>query len=259
MRHLVESALLTHGLKSVSNDELLRAWPCDSTSISWVDHGQVITGSMRDYLPFRTRAPELIRIDATQLDDALSNGASGALTASGTMELCRKLGIPLAVSCGIGGIGDIKGEELCPDLPALRDIPVALLCTSPKDMLDRPATFAWLKTAGVRIIGLGRAISTGYVFRDDPVHLDGQEQPDRAPFDPAHAGCTLILNEIPEANRVEDRDVLARAVSAAHEAEERGEYFHPAANAKIDELTSGQSSRLQLESLVANERLASSW
>lgn len=48
---------------------------------------------------------------------------SGALTASGTMAVCVKMGIPVAITCGMGGIGDIKGEELCPDLPALQQIP----------------------------------------------------------------------------------------------------------------------------------------
>ena len=65
------------------------------------------------------------------LMDQASEGISGALTASGTMAVCRERHIPLAVTCGMGGIGDIKGEELCPDLPALRDIPVALISTSP--------------------------------------------------------------------------------------------------------------------------------
>lgn len=93
MEYLVESALLTHGLKSVSN--------------------------------------ETIKLVEKQ---------SGALTASGTMAVCVKMGIPVAITCGMGGIGDIKGEELCPDLPALQQIPVVLISAGPKDMLDRKAT-----------------------------------------------------------------------------------------------------------------------
>lgn len=259
MEHLVESALLTHGLRSVTDERLAAVWPVSSSCVAWVDGGHVTVGGMDDFLPFRDRASELVRIDATRLDNALASGTSGALTASGTMEVCRRMGIPLAVSCGIGGIGNIRGEELCPDLPALRDLPVVLLCTSPKDMLDRPATFVWLRRAGVRLVGLGRGASTGYVFAGEPVALDEEAPTDRAPFDPGHPGRTLVLNEIPESRRVANHHVLVQAVVAAHEAEACGEYFHPAANAKIDELTAGDSSLMQLEALVANARLAASW
>ena len=63
------------------------------------------------------------------------------------MAVCKKLGIPAAVTCGMGGIGEIKGEELCPDLPALAEIPIILISTGPKDMLERKATVSWLTSS----------------------------------------------------------------------------------------------------------------
>ena len=35
-------------------------------------------------------------------------------------------------------------------------------------------------------------------------------------------------------------------------AEQEGKYYHPAVNGKIDELTGGYSSRIQLEALLSN-------
>ena len=127
---LIESALLTHGLVSISQEELSRRWPRELDAIAWVDGGNVVIGTMEEFLPFRARASQLRRIDCDRLPSALAEGISGALTASGTMAVCRERHIPLAVTCGMGGIGDIKGEELCPDLPALRDIPVALISSN---------------------------------------------------------------------------------------------------------------------------------
>ena len=139
---LVESCLLTFGLVSVSEAALAESWRAaglDGAPLCWIKDGEITVGTMEEYLPFRASRPSG-KFALDDIDAALAGRLSGALTASGTMEVCRRLGVRCSVSGGIGGIGDVKGEELCPDLPALRDLPVALVCTSPKDMLDIPAT-----------------------------------------------------------------------------------------------------------------------
>ncbi len=250
---LIESALLTHGLPSISNAELAEAWPNGLKNIAWVDQGAARIGSMEEFLPFRARAGALIRIDCQSLPRARKEGLSGALTASGTMALCQELGIPLAVSCGIGGIGDIRAERLCPDLPALRDIPVILLATAFKDMLDIPASVAWLRGQGVRILGVGTDCCTGYLFAGAPVALDGSLQVASLP---ARGAGLLLLNPIPEGARIPESSYLQAGIQAGKEAEARGEYYHPAANAAFDRLTGGRSSRIQLTSIIANGQLA---
>ena len=116
MNCLIETALLTHGLRSIANEELAQSWHCPDAILAWVDRGELKLGPIGEYLPFRERSEELIRIDCDHLEEALQTGASGALTASGTMAVCRRLDIPMAITCGMGGIGDLRGEELCPDL-----------------------------------------------------------------------------------------------------------------------------------------------
>lgn len=257
MKYLVETALLTHGLRSLSNDYLRAHWILPEAPIAWVYKGEIKIGSMEEYLSFRTEAQSAIRIDCKILEKALREGLSGALTASGTMAVCRKFGIPMAVTCGMGGIGDIKGEELCPDLPALADIPVILISAGPKDMLDRKSTISWLTSHGVQVVGARRDFCTGYLFVGDPVKLQGtlnlsglekQEGSLQPPL--------LIIHEIPEEERSSDRRILAEAVAEGKRAEAEGRYFHPAANGKIDELTGGRSSEIQLASLLANAELA---
>lgn len=257
MEFLCETALLTHGLYSVSQEELQAAWPFPDGFLVWVDNGNIVCGTMEDFLPFRARSPEVCRIDCETLDCALRDGVSGALTASGTMAVCEKLCVPLAVTCGMGGIGDIRGEELCPDLTALTRYPVALLATSPKDMLDIPETIAWLRTHGVHVTG---PACTGYVFHRSPVEVE-------LPSSSCRTGCAvrrltadgglLMLNPIPAAKRVKEPSILTAAIAAGKQAEQSGQYYHPAANRKIDQLTGGESSRIQLRSLIANLQLAS--
>lgn len=266
MDFICETALLTHGLFSVTQERLREEWLASGAAreaaLAWVDRGRLVLGGIDEYLPFRARAAEACRIDCDALDAALAGGVTGALTASGTMAACARLGAGLAVTCGMGGIGDVAGEELCPDLPALARYGVALVAASPKDMLDIPGTLGWLAGHGVTVAAASPeapARCTGYVFEsaDVPVGAAPEGGWDEASVRRvAHGGGLLLLNPIPASERVRDPEVLASAVRAGHEAEARGEYYHPAANREIDHLTGGASSVAQLKGLIANVEAA---
>ena len=163
----------------------------------------------------------------------------------------------MAVTCGMGGIGDIKGEELCPDLPALAEIPVSLISSGPKDMLDRQSTISWLTSHGVQVVGAKRDFCTGYLFVGAPVKLQGTLKLSDSERQPGSLHPPLlIINEIPEEKRSADLRILTEAIAEGKRAEAEGRYFHPAANRKIDELTEGHSSKIQLASLLENAELA---
>lgn len=248
---LIESALLTHGLCSLSNDKIASLWKIRDKNIAWVEKGKIIIGDIDEFLIFRKQRDNLIRIDCNTLNYALQNGVSGALTASGTMSVCQMKNIKLAVTCGMGGIGDIKGEELCPDLPALQKIPVSLISTSPKDMLYIDDTLLWLKEHEVETVCLGSDVLTGYIFNscniavkkgDLKLLVTGSKQ--------------LILNPIPQEKRIGNLEILNKSIEKGKQAERENKYYHPAVNAEIDRLTNGYSSMLQLQSLIANAEIA---
>ena len=249
---LVESCLLTFGLASVSGEELAKRWynaGLEKAAICWVQEGKIMAGTMEEYLPFRSSRPRG-KFSAARIESALAEKLSGALTASGTMEACRRLGVPCAVSCGIGGFEGTKEEAPCYDLLALRDLPAALVCTSPKDMLDIAATIGWLRGAGVRVLGCGSAFCTGYLFNGAPVALDGEWNGEEC------APHTLILRGIAPELRLKDNEILARAVDEGREAERAGKYYHPAVNAALDRMSGGYSAEIQLASIIENARFA---
>ena len=258
MDFLAETALLTRGLASIKPEALATAWPFDTPVLVWVEQGKIIRGTLQDYLPFRAKAADLPRLDCDILPQVLKTGGSGSLTASGTMAVCEMLQIPLAVTCGMGGIGQIHAEQLCADLPALARYPVALIASSPKDMLDIPATLQWLTDHGVHIAGPD---CSGWVFRRSPIPLPESpaDYPDQqAIVHAARNGGLLLLNPIAEDRRITDHSILDRAIAAGKRAEAAGGDYHPAANAEIHRLTGGYSACLQLEAFVDNLRLASS-
>ena len=258
MEFLAETAFLTRGLSCLSNEELAKAWPYDDPVFVWLEQGKVTRGSMQAYLPFRTRARELPRLDSMGLNDARKAGLSASLTASGTMAVCEELGISLAVTCGMGGVGQIKAEQICVDLPALASIPVALLASSPKDMLDIPATIRWLTDRNVHVAG---PACTGWVFNGDPVPVPETwaDYPDADTIcQAAKEDGLLLLNPIPAERRIQDRTILAAAIEAGLREEAAGGDYHPAANTEIHRLTDGYSARLQLQAFIDNLHLAKS-
>lgn len=252
MKYLIETALLTHGLASVSNEDIIAQWPFAEANLAYLENGTVKTGTIQDYLKLREHPEQIARIDCTSLESAKTQGLSGAFTASATMAVCHELGIPVAVTAGMGGIGDVDGEELCPDLPALAQIPVVLVSTGPKDMLDRAATLSWLASHGVAVRGYNTVSCTGYVFQGEALSLRPFEKSGHA------APPLLLINEIPVSDRISDSGILSEAVQAGHQAAAEGKAYHPAANRLIDQRTDGYSSRIQLASLIQNARAAGS-
>ena len=250
---LIESALLTHGLVSLKDEFMEQFWPKDLDNIAWVDRGQIRTGSIANYLSFRRSHEKLLRIDSASLSSALSEGCSGGLTASGTMAACLLQGLSLAVTCGMGGIGNIRGAEFSADLTALSRLPVALIATSPKDMLDIPATINWLAEHGVKVLGYGSSFCDGFIFPGAKTELAGcMERGAERPLLPGE----LLLNAISKECRLQDTDFLRQGIEAGKAAVKKGEYFHPAVNGAIDSLSKGQSAMIQLRSLIDNALLA---
>ena len=250
---LVESALLTHGLASISDEELRKAWHFAEQNIAWVEEGKIKIGGMQQFLPFRNRKNNLHRIDCCLLPTALSQGLTGALTASGTMAVCKGLGIKLAVTCGMGGIGDIEAEKLCPDLPALAEIPVALLSSGPKDMLDIPATLHWLAAHGITVYCIDKPCYTGYIFKSINVPV---QQAKLADIVPGQKQGLLLINPIADENKIADLAMLQAGIAAGKQAEAAGKHYHPAANREFDRLSKGYSSKMQLDALINNVEMA---
>ena len=171
--YLAESALLTHGLRSISEEELIRMWPQDSASIAWMEDGRLRVGGIEDFCRFRKKAQDFDRVNYQNYEYYASNGKSGALTASGTMKACEGLGIALAVTCGMGGLMEGQEPKECHDLQALANSPVSLLAVSPKDMFDLGRTIKAMEEAGITILGYHSDVCDGYMFEGEKVKISG--------------------------------------------------------------------------------------
>jgi len=250
--YLVETALFTHGLVSVSNREISEQWDLPDARFAWLKEGKLVIGSLDEYLSVRERAAEMRRFDAGELESSEREGLTGVLTASAAMVMCSRLGVPVAVTCGMGGVGPRPSLGVGADLTALAKLPVVMIATAPKDVFDLASSVGWLKTARVRILGVGKSYADGFLMKRPPVELDGclDQAPIKAPL--------LILNPLPASERVVNRRQMELAMECGNSASANGGEYHPAVNNKLDQLTGGMTSRIQLRAIIANARLATS-
>ncbi|NMB07415.1 MAG: hypothetical protein GX981_03365 [Tissierellia bacterium] len=251
--YIVETALLGQGLISIEDEKILSVWPKDAL-LAWIQKGKIKIGTIEEFIPARRESNNWQRLDGITVKNKRQDDVNAYLTASGTMVVAKAIGCPMVVSAGIGGIGDIKDEKLCYDLPALSKLGITLVATSPKDMLDIPGTLNWLNNHEVRVLGYNTNICNGYILVQEATELRGQINSQNA--NKLEYGNNLILNPIPEKNRLQDLSLLKEAIKAGKEAENQGGIYHPAANACFDRLSLGLSSKIQLESLISNIEVA---
>jgi pseudouridylate synthase len=244
--YLIETALLTHGLHSISNHEIEILRHLHTARFVWLEAGKIITGTLQEYLPFRERGEKLPRFDAKNLLEAEIRKLSGALTASATMLICSRWGIPVTVTCGMGGIGPYPDLKIGADLITLSELPVILVASAPKDVFDLPATISWLKKTGVKVVGNNDSYCDGFLTKKESVQLDGTLA--EVSLEPK----LLILNRLPDKERVVRPEQLAEAMDNGIQVQQHGGYYHPAVNNRLDELTAGMTSRIQLRALQAN-------
>ncbi|KAK8918314.1 hypothetical protein KSP39_PZI022137 [Platanthera zijinensis] len=84
----------------------------------------------------------------------IAAGENGATTVSATMFFASKVGIPVFVTGGIGGVHR-HGEQtmdISSDLTELGRTPVAVISAGVKSILDIPKTLEYLETQGVTVI-----------------------------------------------------------------------------------------------------------
>ena len=51
--YFIETALLTHGLVSLGEEEILSLWPWKDKKLVWLENGKICHGTMEEYFPLR--------------------------------------------------------------------------------------------------------------------------------------------------------------------------------------------------------------
>ncbi|MEU3270789.1 pseudouridine-5'-phosphate glycosidase [Saccharomonospora sp. NPDC006951] len=161
----LESTLLSHGLPPGRNLEVarrlertVREQGAVPATIAVLD-GQALVGLSAEQLE-RLCEPDadLDKLSLRDLGPAIALGRSGATTVASTSALAGAAGIKVFGTGGLGGVhhplpGTTATWDVSADLGALERIPVLVVCSGMKSILDIEATLEVLETNSVPVLG----------------------------------------------------------------------------------------------------------
>ena len=222
----LESTIISHGMPFPDN--VSTALACEvavrdagavPATVAVVD-GALRVGLAADEVEKLGLDDDVTKVSLRDLGAVLSGGGLGATTVAATMHAAHLAGIRVFATGGIGGVHRGGDMDVSADLTALGTIPVAVVCSGPKAVLDVERTVESLETLGVPVIGQGVDVLPEFWTRgtDLPVSTRSDGPSHTAAILEAHWGCGLttgavVANPIPAVHEL-DRDLIAAAIES---------------------------------------------
>ena len=176
----LESTLIAHGLPYPGNlelgrevEDLVRREGAVPATIGVIG-GVPKVGLEPEELELMASGKGVSKLSARDISIAVAKKSHGATTVAGTAHLAARVGIELFATGGIGGVHREAREswDVSADLFALSHVPVTMICSGVKSILDVPATLEYLETLGVPVVGFRTRRFPGFYLSDSGSTLD---------------------------------------------------------------------------------------
>uniref|UniRef100_M3XK43 Zgc:136858 n=2 Tax=Latimeria chalumnae TaxID=7897 RepID=M3XK43_LATCH len=203
---------------------------------------------------------DAVKVSRRDLPYVLSQGLSGGTTVSASMIIANKVGIPVFVTGGIGGVhrGGETSMDVSADLTELGRTPIAVVSAGVKSVLDIGRTLEYLETQGVCVATFGEcnefpAFFTPKSGHQSPYHVKTEEEAAcliASMLEFSLGSGVLVAVPIPECQVASGQIIEAAIQQAMMEASAKrivGKEVTPFILRRVCELTRGMS----LESNVA--------
>jgi pseudouridine-5'-phosphate glycosidase len=267
----LESTVISHGLPFPQNLELARR--LESTirengatpaTIAFAD-GRVRVGVDEPLLERLATEQGIAKASLRDIGLLLAEGRLGATTVATTMWAAAQAGIRVFSTGGIGGVHPGDGSDVSADLPALATIPVCVVSSGAKAILDLPRTREWLETWGVPLLGFRTERMPAFYSRDSglPVDRTVESERDAARYIEAHLalgrGGILLGVPVPEADELPYEIALEWIEASERTAVEqgiRGYALTPFLLGDLARRSEGQTLRANLSLLENNAAVA---
>ncbi|MFI5370777.1 MAG: pseudouridine-5'-phosphate glycosidase [Candidatus Eisenbacteria bacterium] len=270
----LETTVVTHGLPAPQGLELaaeleaavIRGGAVPAT-IGVLD-GRVTVGMSRDEIARLAHAPDVSKVNLSNLGAVVAGGTPGSTTVAATLFVAATCGIEVLATGGIGGVhrGAAETGDVSADLTAFERYGVAVVCAGAKAILDLPRTVEALETAGVPVLGLRTDEFPAFYRRSSglPVDrrfdsVDAVARAIRAHWELGASGGVLVANPIPEEDEMPAatyESALEGAFADAAEARVTGRALTPFLLERMRERTGGASVTANLALLRHNARVA---
>src|SRR4051812_9719634 len=270
----LESTLIAHGLPHPRNlevarelEEIVRAEGAVPATIA-VLGGVATVGLDAAGLERIARGAGVAKLGLRDLPLAAALGADGATTVASTAYLAARAGICLFATGGLGGVHREAREswDESADLTTLSQVPIAVVCSGVKSILDVPATLERLETLNVSIVGYRTRRFPGFYLADSGQPLDWcvESPAEVARIIAAQRALGLerglvIANPIPLAEQLDPAlhaRVLDEGLAELARQGMRGKAVTPFLLDLFHQRTAGESLRANVALVRANARLA---
>lgn len=212
-------------------------------------------------------ADELERFDAgarkvgpRDLGACVAQKAVGATTVGGTLAVCRLVGIRVL---GTGGIGGVHRDphDVSPDLLQLFLTEAIVVSSGAKSLLDVPATFEFLETLGVPVLGFRiDELPLFYAARGGPpVSARVESAAEAAAVARAHwavSGCGVLLARPPSESLDDAEPLIVAALDEAAAADVTGARLTPFVLSYLHEQSGGRTLEANRQLVADNAGLA---
>jgi len=268
----LESTVITHGLPQPKNHEAALAMENEvlmenatPATICLID-GTIRVGIDNNELKTLSQTTNSVKVSRKDIAYAVSFGLNGGTTVSGTMTVAHAAGIKVFATGGIGGVHRGNSFDVSSDLPTLARIPMIVVCSGAKAILDIPATKENLETNGVPILGYKTNELPAFYSTHSGIKVDRQvnnaEEIVSIALNQWKLGLSSALLvtvpppsdlEIP-ASQVETQ--IKEALEEAKKNNITGPAITPFLLLKVNEITKGKSMRVNIALLKNNARIA---
>lgn len=227
----LESTVIAHGLPHPENAEtalelerIVEREGGTPHTIGLID-GQVQVGLTESQIRHLATADGVAKVSLRDFPVVAVQNADGATTVAGTMHLAQRAGIDVMATGGIGGVhrtvDDTASWDVSADLEALRRLPMTVVCSGPKVILDLPATREVLESYGVTVVGYQTDTMPAFYSPSSALPVDVRCDTPAAVADVAQAQADLDLNAAllvtvpPPADAALPRSTLAPLIDEA--------------------------------------------
>ena len=218
-------------------------------------------------LKFIAHDGSIRKVSRRELGIAASEQWSGATTVSATMHIAHMAGIPVFATGGIGGVhrGAEYSFDVSQDLTALGEVPMIVVSSGAKAVLDLPKTIEMLETLGVCVVGYKTNTFPAFYSVDSgleiPHRVNTAKEIVRLFQKTIETGMTkaiLIANPVPlnhEIPRKEMEPVITGAVKNARKTGIPGKEITPFLLEQIVRATDGRGLKTNIALALNNVQL----